>query len=118
MNVKGICGCGLAATVGAARTAGGVICINSAASGTEVGVGIGLIAAGLFILVSIAMLWLKKSAFWLKMVSASVIIFWIDGIINGFLLFGSPQISGQIINLCCVIAIVWLSRSIVRTVSE
>ena len=114
MNIKGICGSVLAYIVGIARIAGGIISISSAASSTETWVGIGLISVGLFILFSITMLLVKRSMFWLTMVSLSVILFWLDGIINGFLLFGHPQMSGQIINLCCVMAIIMLSRSIVR----
>ena len=118
MNIKGICGNALAVIVGAARIAGGVISISSATSGTEIGVGIGLIAVGLFILFCITMLWIKQSSFWFKMLSIAVLLFWIDGIINGFLLFGAPQMSGQIINLCCALALLLLSRSFVHNEQE
>ena len=114
MNIKGICGSVLAVIVGIARIVGGIISISSAASHTETWVGIGLIAVGLFILFSITMLLIKRSMFWLTMVSLSVILFLFDGLINGFLLFGHPQMSGQIINLCCVMVIIMLSRSVVR----
>lgn len=114
MNIKGICGAILAYIVGVARIAGGVISINSSTSATETGVGIVLILVGLFILLCMTMLLIKRSMFWLVMVSLSVILFWLDGLINGFLLFGHPQMSGQIINLCCVMVVVMLSRSIVK----
>lgn len=118
MDIKGICGSVLAVIVGLARIAGGIISISGSNSATETWVGVGLIAVGLFMIISITMLWLKRSYFWLKMVSLSAIVFWIDGIINGFLLYGSPQLSGQIINICCAAAIFFLSRSIARNVSE
>ena len=114
MNIKGICGCVLAVIVGIARIAGGIICITSGSTTTETGVGIGLIAVGLFILISVIMLWIKRSMFWMTMLSLSVILFWLGGIINGFLLYGKPQMSGQIINLCCVMATVMLSYSVVK----
>ena len=118
MKIKGICGCVLAVIVGLARIAVGIIFINVSTSGTETWVGAGLIAVGLFMIVSIVMLWIKRSYFWLKMVSLSAIVFWIDGIVNGFLLYGSPQLSGQITNLCCAAAIFFLSRSIARNIPE
>ncbi len=31
--------------------------------------------------------------------AAGVVAFWLGGIINGFLLYGAPQISGQIVNI-------------------
>ena len=113
MDIKGICGAILAYIVGIARIAGGVISISSSTSGTETGVGIVLILVGLFILFSMTMLLIKRSMFWFMMMALSVILFWLDGLVNGFLLFGHPQMSGQIINLCCVMAILMLSRSIV-----
>lgn len=118
MNIKGICGSVLAVIVGIARIVGGVISISSSSSATETWVGIALIAIGLFILLSITMLLIKRSSFWFVMLSLSVILFWLDGIINGFLLFGHPQMSGQIINLCCVMAIVMLSRSLAKNIKD
>lgn len=118
MSIKAICGAVLAYIVGIARIAGGVISIYSSSSMTETVVGIFLILIGLFILLSITMLLQKRSMFWLKILSASVIIFWIDGIVNGYLLYGSPQMSGQIINLCCSMAILLLSRSIATEVNN
>lgn len=114
MDIKGICGAALAYIVGIARIAGGVISISSSASSTETWVGIVLIAVGLFILLSITMLLIKRTMFWFMMLVLSVILFWVDGLVNGFLLYGHPQMSGQIINICCVMVIVMLSRSIAR----
>ena len=114
MNIKGICGSVLAVIVGIARIVGGFISISSAGSPTETWLGVGLIAVGLFIIFSTAMLLAKRSMFWWSMLSLSVILFWLDGIINGFLLFGHPQMPGQIINICCVMVTIMLSRSIVR----
>ena len=118
MNIKAICGSVLAYIVGIARIVGGVGSINSSTTSTETWVGIGLISIGLFIILSITMLLLRRSMFWLTMLSLSVILFWLDGMINGFLLFGHLQMSGQIINLCCVMAILMLSRSIAREINN
>lgn len=114
MNIKGICGSILAVIVGLARIIGGVYSISTSRFPIETLVGVGLIAIGLYIIVSITVLLMKKSLFWLRMLYVSVFLFWVDGIANGFLLYGSPQISGQIINLCCVMAIMMLSRSILK----
>lgn len=118
MDIKGICGAVLAYIVGIARIAGGVISISSSTSTTETWVGIVLIAIGLFILLSMTMLLIKRSMFWLVMVALSVILFWLDGLVNGFLLYGHLQRSGQIINICCVMIILMLSRSLVRTSND
>ena len=114
MNIKGICGAVLAYIVGIARVAGGVISISSSTSATETWVGVVLIAVGLFICLSMTMLLIKRSMFWFMMLALSVILFWLDGLVNGFLLYGHPQMSGQIINLCCVMAILMLSRQLAQ----
>ncbi len=118
MSIKGICGAVLAYIVGIARIAGGIISISSSISATENWVGIVLIAVGLFILLSTSMLLIKRTMFWFMMVALSVILFWLDGLVNGFLLYGHPQMSGQIINICCVMAILMLSYSIVKNGSS
>lgn len=114
MDIKSICGAALAYIVGVARIAGGVISISSSTSTTETWVGVVLIAVGLFILLSISMLLIKRSMFWFMMLALSVILFWLDDLIKGFLLYGSPQMSGQIINICCVMAILMLSYPFVK----
>ncbi|MDE6019280.1 MAG: hypothetical protein K2G85_10775 [Muribaculaceae bacterium] len=114
MDVKGICGAALAYIVGVAMIAGGVISISQGVSATETLVGILLIAIGLFILFSMTMLLIKRTMFWFMMVALSVILFWLDGLVNSFLLYGHPQMSGQIVNICCVMVILMLTRSIVR----
>ncbi len=118
MDVKGICGAVLAYIVGIARIVGGVISINSAVSSTETWVGIILIAVGLFICLSITMLLIKRTMFWFMMVALSIILFWLDGLVNGFLLFGKPQMSGQIINICCVMVTLMLSYSLVKNTNN
>ncbi len=118
MDVKAICGIGLAYIVGIARIAGGVISISSGISATETWVGVLLIAVGLFILFSTTMLLIKRSRFWFMMLAWSVILFWLDGLINGFLLYGHPQMSGQIINMCCVLVILMMSSCIGRKGNE
>ncbi len=114
MSIKGICGAVLAYIVGIARIAGGIICISSSLSVTETWVGIVLIAVGGFILLTTSMLLIKRTVVWFMMMALSVILFWIDGLVNGFLLYGHPQMSGQIINICCVIVILMLCYSHVK----
>ena len=114
MDIKSICGAVLAYIVGIARISGGVISINSSTSATETWVGVVLIALGLFICLSMTMLLIKRSMSWFMMVALSVILFWLDGLVDGFLLYGHPQMSGQIINLCCVMAILMLSYPLAK----
>ncbi len=118
MSIKGICGAVLAYIVGIARIAGGIISISSGISATETWVGIVLIAVGLFILFSTSMLLIKRTIFWFMMVALSVILFWLDRLMNGFLLYGHPQMSGQIINICCVMVILMLSYSLVKNTNN
>ncbi len=118
MSIKGICGAVLAYIVGIARIAGGIISISASTYATETWVGIVLIAIGLFILFSITMLLIKRTMFWFMMVALSVILFWLDGLINGFLLYGHPQMSGQIVNICCVMVILMLSYSLVKNTNN
>lgn len=118
MSVKTICGSALAYIVGIARIAGGVISISSGVSATETWVGVVLIAVGLFILLSMTMLLIKRTMLWFMMLALSVILFWLDGLVNGFLLYGHPQMSGQIINICCVMIILMLSYPIAKGSNE
>ena len=108
MSVRKICGCILALFVAFARLAGGAYSLFTSTSVSETEVGIGLLVVSSLILLSIIMYWLKRTALWHKMINVSMILFWLDGILNGFLLFGTPQISGQIINLCCTLAVIFL----------
>lgn len=112
MDIKALCGISLAIIVGVARITGGVISILSPASLAEYGVGFGLLAVGAFLIFSAIMLWIKKNAFWVNMLTLAAILFWLGGLINGFILYGQPQRSGQIINICCVICIVTMTRGI------
>ncbi len=118
MSIQSICGSVLAYIVGIARIVGGIISISDGASATETWIGVVLIAIGLFICLSITMLLIKRSMVWFMMLALSVILFWLDGLINGFLLYGHPQMSGQIINICCVMAILMLSYPIAKGSNE
>jgi uncharacterized membrane protein YfcA len=58
----------------------------------------GLLAVALFLIVSACLLFVRrnKTAWILSWISVGLFI--IGGVVNGFLLFGKPQIDGQIIN--------------------
>ncbi len=87
MSIQSICGSVLAYIVGIARIVGGIISISDGESATETWIGVVLIAIGLFICLSITMLLIKRSMVWFMMLSPSVILFWLDGLINGFLFY-------------------------------
>lgn len=97
----------LALLVGIARGFGGFTLIYTHADGLETGVGVGLVIVGLWlILTAIALLVnTRRQDIFRRALTAGVIAFWIDGIINGFLLYGAPQVSGQIINAAVSIII-------------
>jgi hypothetical protein len=64
-----------------------------------------LLALALFLIVSACLLFVRrnKTAWILSWISIGLFI--IGGFVNGFLLFGKPQIDGQIINLSVCILI-------------
>lgn len=68
-------------------------------------IGIGLIIVALWLTVSAVALIVKQTPVRKKWMTAGIILFWLDGILNGFMLFGSPQISGQIVNLIIVVVV-------------
>ena len=74
-----------------------VVSTNIAAWKTTVA-STGLLAVALFLIVSACLLFVRrnKTAWILSWISVGLFI--IGGVVNGFLLFGKPQIDGQIIN--------------------
>lgn len=104
-----IIGAILSTLVGIARTYGGGLLISSHQNTTELGAGIALFIIGAF-LTSTGICFLinlsqkeRKIPIFVNLLTAGMIAFWLDGIINGFLLFGAPQLSGQILNAALVI---------------
>ena len=82
---------------GIGRGIGGLTLLNG--SFMEQILGIGLIIIAIWLIVSGIALIVRQNSKRKKWMTAGIILFWIDGIVNGFMLFGSPQISGQVINL-------------------
>lgn len=112
-KILGIIGGVLAAIVGVARGVGGVSLLIHPESTSMLLVGCGLLIIAVLLLVSGIFYAVKRSIPTRKSLTVASILFWIDGIINGFILFGSPQLSGQIINLILVILIlvcIWYSK--------
>lgn len=97
----------LAVLVGIARGLGGFSLIYTHTDGLETGVGVGLVIVGLWLIITATALLAntRRQDIFRKALTAGVVIFWIDGIINGFLLYGAPQVSGQIINAAVSIII-------------
>lgn len=121
MKYLQIIGTLLAVFVGIGRAYGGFLLIYSHiyshAGITELGVGIGLLAVGILLMATGISFLINMSQknpaplVFKKILTAGMIAFWIDGIINGFLLFGAPQLSGQILNaalLAVVLLCLWL----------
>jgi uncharacterized membrane protein YfcA len=75
---------------------------------------ISLLTVALLLIVSACLLLVKKNKTMWILCWISVCLFIIGGLVNGFLLFGSPQAGGQIIN-CSVSAVIclllWLGRN-------
>ena len=97
---------------GIGRGIGGLTLLSG--TSLELILGIGLILIAILLIVSAIGLIIKQTRGRKKWLTAGIILFWIDGIVNGFLLYGSPQITGQIINLTIVLVVLgclWLGRS-------
>lgn len=114
-----IIGSMLALFIGIARAFGGFTLLFSHANPTEAGVATGLVIVGAWLII-VAITFLinmsqktQKPQMFIKALSIGMAAFWIDGVINGFLLYGAPQLSGQIINtslLIIVLACLWAKR--------
>lgn len=89
----------LAVLVGIGRGIGGFSLAISSASSVEKAVGTGLIVVALWLIVTGGAFAIKRSISMRKWLTVGVILFWVDGIVNGFILFGAPLISGQLINI-------------------
>ena len=97
---------------GLGRGIGGLTLLSG--SSLDFMLGIGLILIAVLLVVSAIGLIIKQDRGRKKWLTAGIILFWIDGVINGFMLYGSPQIAGQIINLIIVAVVLvclWLRRN-------
>lgn len=100
---------------GIGRGIGGLTLLSGAV--TEIIIGSGLIVVAVWLVLSAIALMLRQDVSRKKWLTAGIVIFWLDGIMNGFVLFGSPQLSGQIVNMAIVLTVVcclWLRRPSVR----
>lgn len=107
-----IIGAILALITGIARGIGGATLFAGAS--LELTLGIGLLIVSIWLIISSISLIVKENINRKKWLTAGILIFWIDGILNGFLLFGTPQLSGQIINLLIVVLIlccIWTKKA-------
>lgn len=95
----------LAVLVGILRGIGGLTLVCSPQSAMHLGIGLGLLIVSAWLLIAGLGYIIRRDNQWRLWLIVGLILFWIDGLVNGFLLFGSPQISGQIINLGCVVGI-------------
>lgn len=110
---SGIIGGILASLVGIARGVGGLTLVFNPENMSSLLVGIGLLIVAVLLIVSGVLYAIKRSDIQRKAITIATIFFWIDGIINGFILFGAPLLSGQIINLILVFIIlgcIWYSK--------
>ena len=104
----------LAAIVGIARGIGGLSLVINHEDTSTILVGVGLLIVAILLMTSGILYAIKCSSIFRNTLTIAIIFFWIDGIINGFILFGMPQLSGQIINIILVIIImtcIWHKRN-------
>ena len=102
----------LAILVGLLRGIGGLTLVCAPETSMHLWIGLGLLLVASWLIITGLGYIVKRDSCWRLWLTAGLILFWIDGIINGFLLFGSPQFSGQIINLGCTVGIcacLWLT---------
>ena len=104
-NLLPLVGAILAILVGILRGIGGVYLLTENPSAVDKGVGAVLVLIACWLIVSGVCLLVTRSDKWRKLLAMGMIAFWIDGIVNGFLLFGRPLLSGQLINLVWTILV-------------
>lgn len=115
IKILGIIGGVLAALVGIVRGIDGLSLVIDSENTSTLLVGIGLLIVAVLLLISGILYAVKRSLSRRRSLTIVTILFWIDGIINGFILFGSPQLSGQIINIAVLIlACIWYSKILSR----
>jgi hypothetical protein len=68
-------------------------------------VGIGLVVVLFFMIAAGVLLMKHRSYKWWIMSWIATVFFLIDGLINGFILFGAPSFQGQVINIVAALLI-------------
>lgn len=89
----------LAVLVGIGRGIGGFTLAISSGSSVEKAVGTGLIVVALWLIVTGGVFAISRSGSMRKWLTIGVVLFLIDGLVNGFILFGAPLLNGQLINI-------------------
>lgn len=89
----------LALLVGVARGAGALMLLSEPGSSGELTVGILLAVVAVWLMAGGIVFLAKRTPATRNFLAVGVVAFWLGGIINGFLLYGAPQISGQIVNI-------------------
>ena len=93
--------------IGLLRGLGGVLSLTGGietAVGTDflswktIVAGLGLLIVALLLIIAACLLFFKRNKLAWNISWVSIILFIIGGLVNGFLLFGKPQIDGQIVN--------------------
>lgn len=97
----------LALLTGIARGLGGTSLLIEPKENREIYVAAGLLIIALWLIISSVWYLAQKTKLATNLLTAGMIAFWIGGIINGYVLYGSPQLSGQVINLALVIAVIF-----------
>ncbi len=94
-----VIGPAIAIFVGVARGAGAVILFSDDQGANARWAGTLLAVISLWLIVAGIVFLVKKTHAARNVLAAGMVAFWIGGIVNGFLLYGAPQLSGQIINI-------------------
>ncbi len=106
---KHVIGVAITLLIAAARGAGGLILLTDYSDSNKLVAGIILAVVSMWLFIASIMFLTTRSNTSRYGLIGGVVAFWIGGIINGFLLFGCPQSSGQTINLAvAVIAVIFL----------
>lgn len=73
--------------------------LSEPGSSGELTVGILLAVVAVWLMAGGIVFLAKRTPATRNFLAVGVVAFWLGGIINGFLLYGAPQISGQIVNI-------------------
>jgi hypothetical protein len=95
--------------IGLLRASGGIALLRGgaqsdpgfqiiASEGQLTGVGIGLLIAGILLIVAAVLFWREQTRTRWLFCWIALAVFLLNGLVNGFILFGHPLVRGQIIN--------------------
>lgn len=108
-----VIGAVIAGLIGLGRGFGGISLLSHHPSLGGVIVGLGLLVVAIILVVSSAGFLMAQSRRKRVWITVGMLLYWVGGAVNGYILYGHPQAVGQIINLTLLIIVLiclWIGR--------